>query len=73
MLEIILLEFDLPNMFTEMSNDEFDEWLNMGLFLPVDILKQCLLSTLKDLEESEQYEKCQLLLNFLKIHCENKL
>lgn len=68
MLEILLLEFDLPEMFSDMTNDEFVEWMQLGLSFPVEILRQCLQSALVDLEQSEQYEKCRLLTEFIKTH-----
>jgi len=65
--------YDLPEtweIFADMTNVQFKEWLREGEFLPPDILLLCLNSVRTDLEFIEDYEKCQILNNY--IH-ENKL
>lgn len=64
-MEDYLPELNIPDMLSDFTDKEFEEWLKLGLFLPADILSICLESTRRDLEINEEYEKCIILNKFI--------
>ena len=61
-------DYELPEtweIFDGMTNTQFAEWLREGEFLPPDHFMLCLESVRRDLEFIEDYEKCQILVDYI--------
>lgn len=56
---------DTKDWLDDMSDNQFISWLELGReIVNEDQFKECLDITLRELEEIQDYEKCQLLVKY---------